>query len=157
MASSNRPDPSEWPPLFGDLLALARGSWVRQMADGLEEHGYGDYRRTDAAVCRILLREPVAVGQLDKVLGASRQAARKVVTGLEQRGYVTTENDPTDGRRLIVSLTSFGQTYARAVVDVIETLNRHLVDDVTPDELAAARRVLHAVISREGTGRTFDS
>jgi DNA-binding MarR family transcriptional regulator len=137
------------PTLFGDLLALSRRSWIHQMADGLARRGYHDYRRSDAAVFRRLLRGPTAVGRLDEVLGASRQAARKIVEGLEQRRYVTTERDPDDARRLIVSLTPAGEAYARAVVDVIESLNRGLVGRVEPEDLAATRRVLLAVISGE--------
>jgi DNA-binding MarR family transcriptional regulator len=125
------------------------------MADGLERRGYGDYRPSDAVVFRRLLRGPTAVGRLDEVLGASRQAARKVVGGLEQRHYVTTERDPADARRLIVSLTKAGEAYARAVVEVIEALNLELTEQVDSEDLAAARSVLLAVISgesRRGSG-----
>ena len=31
---------------FGDLLALARQSWVHRMAAELENRGFGDYRLT---------------------------------------------------------------------------------------------------------------
>ena len=50
--------------LFGDLLALARLSRVRHMADRLGRLGYADYRRSDAAALRLLLRGPVPVGRL---------------------------------------------------------------------------------------------
>jgi DNA-binding MarR family transcriptional regulator len=125
------------------------------MADGLEARGYEDYRPTDAAVFRRLLRGPTAVGQLDEVLGVSRQAARKIVGGLEQRHYVTTGRDPADARRLMVSLTPAGGAYARAVVEVIEALNLELTEQVDPEDLSAARSVLLAVISgdsRRGSG-----
>lgn len=41
---------SRGPHRFGDLLALARQSWVAEMARGLAAMGYGDYHRSDAAV-----------------------------------------------------------------------------------------------------------
>ena len=146
--------PEPGPALFGDLLALSRRSWVRQMADGLSRRGYDDYRPTDAATFRHLLRGPTAVGRLDEVLGASRQAARKVVEGLELRHYATTERDPHDARRLMVVLTPAGEGYARAVVDVIESLNQGLTRSVEPGDLAAARRVLLVVLAGEGNART---
>ena len=86
--------------LFGDLLALARRSWVREMGSRLEQLGYRDYRRSDAAVLRLLWREPLAVGGLGSRLGISRQAARKLVATLEQRGYASAERDAADARRL---------------------------------------------------------
>ena len=149
MATPTPPEHSSGPPLFGDLLALARRSWIRQMANGLKQLGYEDYRPTDAAVFRRLLRGPVAVGRLDEVLGASRQAARKVVEGLERRGYASTERDPEDARRLIVSLTPVGRSYAEAVVNVVESLNGVLVANLRPGDLAAARRVLLTVMAAD--------
>ena len=144
------------PTLFGDQLALARRSWVRRMAAGLGRAGYDDYRPSDAAVFRRLLRGPTPVGRLVDVLGATRQAARKIVEGLKRRGYVTTERDATDARRLIVSLTPAGEGYARAVVGVIEALNQEIAVRVPPDDLAAARRVLFEVMSGDERVRRLD-
>ena len=149
MTIPTRPEHSSGPLLFGDLLALARRSWIRQMAKSLRQLGYEDYRPTDAAVFRHLLRGPIPVGRLDQVLGASRQAARKVVEGLERRGYTSTERDPKDARRLIVSLTPAGESYAEAVVTVIESLNAGIVENVEPGELAAAGKVLLTVMAAD--------
>jgi Mn-dependent DtxR family transcriptional regulator len=75
------------PYLFGGLLALARLSWVRQMASRLAQLGYQDYRRSDAVALRLLRRGPVPVGRLGAELGVTRQAARKMAEGLEHRDY----------------------------------------------------------------------
>jgi hypothetical protein len=48
--------------------------------------GYAGFRRGDAAVMRVLLREPLPVGRLGVGLGVTRQAARKIADALEQRG-----------------------------------------------------------------------
>jgi DNA-binding MarR family transcriptional regulator len=116
------------------------------MAERLAQLGYDDYRRSDPAVFRRLLRGPTAVGQVGTVLGVSRQAARKIVEGLEQRQFATTERDARDGRQINVLLTSTGEAYARAVVDVLGALNVELSQRVDPDVLAAAKHVLRAVI-----------
>lgn len=137
----------ESPQLFGDVLALARLSWVRQMSGGLARLGYPDYRRSDALVFRHLLQGPAPIGRLGAAMGVTRQAARKVVDGLEEREYATTERDEHDGRRLNVVLTFKGSAYARAVVEVIGALNRELVERVDPDRLATATAVLQQVIN----------
>ena len=134
------------PYLFGDLLALARLSWVRQMADRLGRLGYADYRRSDALALRMLSRGPVSVGRLGTELGVTRQAARKVVDGLEQRDFVRTERDAQDSRVLNVILTPAGATYARAVIEVIYALNREFFERVDPAQLATADTVLRTVI-----------
>ena len=131
---------------FGDLLALARQSWLGQMASRLAELGHSDYRRSDAAAIRLLRRRPVPVGQLGTALGVTRQAARKVADGLRQRGYATIERDPDDARQLKVTLTAVGHEYASAVIAVIEQLNREVMSRTDAAELSAADAVLRAAI-----------
>jgi DNA-binding MarR family transcriptional regulator len=133
--------------LFGDLLALARQSWVRQMAAGLAARGYDDYRQSDAAVMRILYRRPLPVGRLALVLGVTRQAARKVAEGLEQRDLARTERDSDDSRKLNVVLTPVGKAYAQAVTAVLHALNRELAQRVDAGQLTAADAVLRAAIT----------
>lgn len=140
MAPESRP-----PYRFGDLLALARQSWVAQMASGLDELGYPDYRRSDAAVMRLLQRGPLSIGRLGEALGVTRQAARKVADGLERRGLALTARDEQDSRQVNIVLTSEGEAYARAVVAVIDRLNEELRQRVDPDQLMAADAVLRAV------------
>ena len=136
---------------FGDLLALTRQSWLGQMTSRLERLGYADYRRTDAAAVRMLWRGPLPVGQLGPGLGVTRQAARKVADGLEQRGYATTERDSRDTRQLNVTLTQLGRDYAIAVTGVITELNREVAGRVSPAQLAAADAVLRGALFDEST------
>ncbi len=140
------PVPSSAAYPFGDLLALARQSWLGQMASRLAEFGYDDYRRTDAAAIWLLQRGPVPVGQLGTALGVTRQAARKVADGLDQRGYATIQRDPDDARQLKVALTAAGQDYSSAVVAVIDQLNREVMRRTDPAELSAADAVLRAAM-----------
>lgn len=139
MASASRS-----PYHFGDLLALAREHWVRQMAHEVACAGFDDYRRTDAAVVRLLGRRPRSIGQIGAALGISRQAARKLVTGLERRGFVTTARNAGDARQIDVGLTSRGDAYARAITHAIVTLDRRLAGRVTPAQLVTADAVLRA-------------
>jgi DNA-binding MarR family transcriptional regulator len=120
------------------------------MEKRLERLGYDDYRRSDAAVLRLLWREPLSVGSLGSRLGVSRQAARKLVAALEQRGYARTERAAADARRLNVLLTPRGEAYAMSITAVIETLNSALASRVEPAQLAAADAVLRASIVDSG-------
>ena len=144
---------SNAPYRFGDLLALTRQSWLGQMTSRLERLGYVDYRRSDAAVLRTLWRDPQPVGRLGTVLGVTRQAARKVADGLEQRGYATTERDSRDTRQLNVTLTPAGRDYARIITAVIAELNREVAWRVSPAQLAAADAVLRAALFDDSTRR----
>jgi DNA-binding MarR family transcriptional regulator len=131
---------------FGDLLALARQSWITQMTTEVERRGYPGYRRSDAAVLRRLRRSPVSIGQLADLLDVSRQAARKVAATLEQRGFAVVVRDDHDGRQFNVALTPTGTAYARTLADVIDRLNRAVGAQVTPEQLIAADTVLRATL-----------
>jgi DNA-binding MarR family transcriptional regulator len=138
---------------FGDLLALARQSWIAQMAGGLAAKGYGDYRRSDAAAIRLLQRGPMSIGRLGAALGVTRQAARKVADGLERRGFASLARDESDARQVMIKLTSDGEAYAGAVRAVIEKLNRSVTRKVKPADLATADAVLRAVLADDHTRR----
>jgi DNA-binding MarR family transcriptional regulator len=131
---------------FGDLVALARLSWVGEMTSRLERLGYPGFRRGDAAVMRVLWRGPLPVGRLGAGLGVSRQAARKIADALEQRGYATAERDSRDTRQLNITLTPAGRDYARAVIAVTEELNQEVAARVSPAQLTAADTALRAAL-----------
>ncbi|MGA2294415.1 MAG: hypothetical protein ABSG24_04225 [Acidimicrobiales bacterium] len=138
------------PSLFGDLLALARLQWVREMARRLEGQGFDDYRRSDAIALRWLNRGPMPLGELAGTLGVTRQASRKVVDGLVSRGYSLIERDRHDARRLNVQLTELGTLYARAVIDTIEELNAAIDQRTDPYDMAIVKSVLRSVSTLYG-------
>jgi DNA-binding MarR family transcriptional regulator len=136
---------------FGDLLALARESWVRQMAEHVERAGFDGYRRTDAALLRLLSAHPMSIGQIGAALGVTRQAARKFVTSLEQRGLVLTVRDASDARQLNVELTRRGDQYARSIRRAIDALDGRLGRRVERAQLLAADAVLRASLPDQET------
>jgi DNA-binding MarR family transcriptional regulator len=132
---------------FGDLLALVRQDWVRQMSAELLRDGYPDYRITDAAAMRLLRRGALPVGRLAAGLGVSRQAARKIARGLEVRGYAVATTDLDDARRVNTSLTPEGVAYAAHITTAISRLNRRVAARTPPSDLAAVDVTLRSVIS----------
>ena len=131
--------------LFGDILALARERWIRAMAQRLDALGFSDYRRSDPLVMRSLRHGDVALGSLGVTLGLTRQGARKVVSGLVERGYARVTPSALDSRRRTVELTTRGRDYLRAVVVTLRALNDEVVAGVEVDQLDAAYSVLEFV------------
>jgi DNA-binding MarR family transcriptional regulator len=143
------PEPATPVSRFGDLLGLARRSWVKKMAAELEARGFAEYRPSDAGSVRLLFVAPRSVGELGELLRVTRQAAKKVATNLEARGYATIGRDPDDARKLNVTLTEAGRDYGRAIAEVIASLNWALALRVAPEQLQAADAVLRALIDDE--------
>jgi DNA-binding MarR family transcriptional regulator len=134
---------------FGDLLGLARRSWLKKLVSELEARGFPDHRLSDIASVRLLFVAPRTVGELGELLAVTRQAARKVAANLEARGYATTARDPDDARKLAVALTGAGRDYGRAIAEVTVLLNLAIARRVEPEQLQAADAVLRAVIDDE--------
>jgi DNA-binding MarR family transcriptional regulator len=130
---------------FGDLLAQARERWIRAMAQRLGSLGFHDYRRSDPLVMRSLRSGEVSLGSLGVTLGVTRQAARKVVNGLVERGYAQVTASTQDSRRRLVTLTPRGRNYLAAVVATLRELHDEVVNNVDPQQLAAAYSVLEFV------------
>lgn len=133
---------------FGDLLALARRSWVRRLSVRAASDGFPDYRRSDTVMLRILARAAVPIGHLGEELGISRQGARKLADGLVARRYAEVAQDPFDARRRLVRLTDRGFAYHRTLVDAAEALNDQ-VGRLPLSEVLAADAVLRAVLTED--------
>jgi DNA-binding MarR family transcriptional regulator len=139
---------------FGDLLALARRSWILAMSHRLLERGYEDYRVSDSIALRLLRGTPRTIGELAAMVGVTRQAARKVARGLEERGFAVTRPDPEDARKVVVELTPSGHSYAGAVVETIDLLNRYVASRVSLTALGESDVVLRASIIDEDLRRS---
>jgi DNA-binding MarR family transcriptional regulator len=144
-ATQPHPQPHPQSQRFGDLLALARLSWIRQIRAHLDEAGFAGYRRSDSGVLGLLAQRPLAIGQLGEALGITRQAARQLADGVVERGYASFSADPADARRTLVVLTPAGARYARAAGEAQRALNDDVRGRVSAADLAAATRVLRAV------------
>jgi MarR family transcriptional regulator, lower aerobic nicotinate degradation pathway regulator len=138
------PDP-EPKLLFGDMMAMARERWIRAMAQRLSARGFDGYRRSDPLVMRSLRGGEVPLGSLAVTLGLTRQGARKVVSGLVERGYARLTPSPLDSRRRNVALTPSGRDYLHAVIATLRALNDEVVANVDADQLAAAYAVLEFI------------
>jgi DNA-binding MarR family transcriptional regulator len=141
---------------FGNLLALARQSWVEQIRERMQEAGFPGYRRADARTLALLLHRQLPIGQLGEALGISRQAARQLADGLVERGYAGFGADQTDSRRTLVVLTASGKAYGRAIWAAQDALNEMVRNRVSEADLAAADTVLRAVFPDDGARRRVD-
>jgi DNA-binding MarR family transcriptional regulator len=141
---------------FGNLLALARRSWIEQVRERMQQVGFPGYRRTDAGILALLLQRPLAIGQLGEALGVSRQAARQLADGLAERGYARFGTDQADARRTLVVLTPSGKAYGRAIWTAQDALNQTVRNRVSQADLAAADAVLRAVFPDEKARQRVD-
>lgn len=94
---------------------------------------------------------PMSLGALSEDLGLSLPAVSRAVDGLVQRGAVKRQEDPSDRRSKLVSVSARGRaTYERVVRVRVAGVER-FVEDLEPDQRDALEAALGPIV--EGLGR----
>jgi DNA-binding MarR family transcriptional regulator len=74
------------------------------------------------------------------------------LTRMQQRGLVTREDCPEDGRGAVVVLTQGGlRAIQAAAPDHVASVRRHLIDLLSPDQIAALGDITETVLSHLAT------
>ena len=93
-------------------------------------------------------RDGWTISELGTASLAKQPTLSKLIDRLERRGLVVRTSDPTDARRVLVSLTDQGQRSIAPVLNDAASFNRSLLADFPPEELTALKRVLRKMIAR---------
>jgi DNA-binding MarR family transcriptional regulator len=102
-----------------------------------------DLTRTESWLLGAISERPRRITELARFVGLTQPAITTVVKSLEQRGLMTREPDPGDGRAVRVQLTEQGRTlveerYRRVGDALIASLSEHSADVEQLVEDAAA-------------------
>ena len=130
------------------LLRHARTTYGGAMRRALGRAGFDDIPANGLYVIGGLAlgAEDVPLSALIADLRISKQAAGQLVDALVVRGYLERQVDPADRRRLVVRLTERGTEAAAVQGRARDAVDTRLAARVGADDIAAARRVLSALI-----------
>ena len=134
---------------LGLLLKHLLGSTNREFFAALQDAGIS----FSQLKCLGLLANadaPLSLGALSEELGLSLPAVSRAVDGLVQRGQVKRQEDPSDRRSKLVTLSARGRaTYERVVAVRIAGLER-FVDGLEPDERERLGAAVGPIVERLG-------
>ena len=134
------------------MPALLRGAWTtyaRAVAPAVADAGFDDLPRNGAYVVGAIAREGLPLSQVVTQLGVSKQAAGQLVDTLVMRGYLDRAADPTDRRRLTVSLTAHGEAAAAVTRDAVARVDAALTDRIGAASVQALRQALAVITHAE--------
>jgi DNA-binding MarR family transcriptional regulator len=109
--------------------------FVSRMVDGLTQPQF-------AAIAKLLDIGSCSQNQLGRLIYLDVATIKGVVDRLQVRGFVTTEKDPGDGRRLTVALTETGRRVAKAAVAVAAKITAETLTPLTPSQQRTVIRLL---------------
>ena len=98
-------------------------------------------------VIRIVGKFPgLAAGQLAAVLHIHPGTLSTTLARLEKRGLLVRERDARDARRIVLGLTAKGRSFDVPAPHTVEGAAARVLRRLTPRDLAALLRGLHAII-----------
>ncbi|MET0309641.1 MAG: MarR family transcriptional regulator [Sphingomonas sp.] len=128
------------------LLRHARTTYGTAMRAALVEGGYDDVPANGMYVIGALAWGEAPLGQIIRELRVSKQVAGQLVDALVLRGYLEREVDPSDRRRLTVTLTERGRAAAEAQTRAREAIDAKLLARLDATKIAHARETLATLI-----------
>ena len=122
-----------------NLALLLLGSY-RKLVDAavaeLANRGYEDVRPTHDYAMRAIDSGADSASDLGRALSVSKQAAAKTISVLTERGYVVSEQDPSDGRRNRIRVTDLGHEVMREGERIFDELRNAWGEQLGHEELA---------------------
>ena len=134
------------------LLRHARTTYGSAMRRALAEIDCDDVPRNGLYVIGALANNQMALADVIRDLGVSKQTAGQLVDTLVLRGYLEREVDPEDRRRLTVALTERGKAAAAAQTKAREMIDAQLIERLGAEKIEHAREVLGTLIEMHHEG-----
>jgi len=121
-----------------DLALLLLGSF-RTLVDAaiaeLAERGHEDVRPVHDFAMRAIAAGADSASELGRRLSITKQSAAKTIAVLQERGYVTRDTDPRDGRRKRLQVTALGFDVMRQGEAVFDELRDQWAQQIGAAEL----------------------
>lgn len=131
---------------LGRALTIAVRALVDEMHERLARDGFDDLRPAFGYVLNAAVEASLSASDVAALLGMTKQGAAKLLTEMEQAGYVVRTESSNDARARPVALTEHGRRALAAAARAQREIEREWARLCTPGDMAALRRVLDAVI-----------
>ena len=133
------------------LLLFAAFRWIiDQLHAELARQGHPDVRPAYGFAMQAIGSHGATATEVGRRLGISKQAAGKTVDRLAELGYAERVDDPADGRRKIVRLTSRGFDSLARSAAIFDDIRSSLAAALGPDRLREFEDGLRAIVPSGG-------
>jgi len=138
---------------LGPSLRRAWVGYQRRMDDAMAAAGFADRGFPDGRVLRMCARShDVTIAHIGRELGISRQGAAKIVALLEERGYLSVGDSPTNRRDKSVTATPRAIEYLAAQRTAARSIERQLRRELGTEGFEALQRLLDGLGADDDIG-----
>jgi len=135
-----------------DLALLLLGGF-RTLVDAaiaeLAERGHEDVRPVHDFAMRAIAAGADSASELGRRLSITKQSAAKTIAVLQERGYVTRDTDPRDGRRKRLQVTALGFDVMRQGEAIFDELRDQWAQQIGAAELDRIEGHLTALVGAQ--------
>ena len=143
--SSDHPYPG---PYVGAML---RAGWQfvwSEIFAGVAAAGYDDVTPAHIGAFRYPTLDRQRPTELAAQLQITKQSVNDLLAHLEERGYVTREADPTDGRARVIRLTAKGRRLEKTVNSEAHAAEQKIAELLGPREFTHLRHALEELVAK---------
>ena len=135
------------------LLQAARRTYANAARKAQSRAGCTDLPATGEFIINTMHWSDASLEAVVRWMGVTKQAVSQAVDTLVLRGYLERSHDPTDRRRVRLTLTDRGRTAGRAARSAIERVDRELRARVGERDIADTRATLVTLLEMDRTDR----
>jgi DNA-binding MarR family transcriptional regulator len=133
------------PPLIGALLRMPWEAVQERMLERLHQHGFADFDASYLTVFQYPGPQGQRPSELATRLRISKQALNHLLGQLEQRGYLTRDADPDDGRSKRITLTPRGAEAITIIREAVAEMEHSWAQRLGPGRFNQLRLLLRAL------------
>ncbi len=137
------------------LLYATRGTYTEAIRRAQAKVGCGDVPALGEFILNAMEWTGASLEAVVRFMGVTKQAVSQSVDMLVDRGYLERGRDPSDRRRMTLSLTDRGHAAGVAGRAAIEQVDRQLRARVGPESIRRARATLVALLEIKQKGRSL--
>jgi DNA-binding MarR family transcriptional regulator len=134
------------------LLSAATRSLIERMHHELAEAGHPGMRPAYGYAMLAIGEEGATTSRLASELGMTKQGAAKLVSALEELGYVERREHAEDRRAQLLTLTAKGLDLQRRSAEIQARLEEEWAALIGPRDMKALRRGLERATEHEDAG-----
>jgi len=131
--------------LIGALLRVPGQAIHRRIVKELNSAGFDELRVPHMAVLQFPGPDGVRPSALAERAGMSKQAMNQLLRSLEDLGYVTRSDAPSEGRARIIRLTRRGRAAYAKVADILREVEREWSAELGAGDFSRLKELLGRV------------
>jgi DNA-binding MarR family transcriptional regulator len=137
---------------LGSLLREVYHGLQKRIYAALAQRGFEDLRAAHSVVFRHIEPQGSRVSDLASMGGMTKQSMSYLIDALAAAGYISSVQDPADGRAKLAKLTTRGKEAMSTLLALTAQFEKEMARKIGAARMQQLRALLEEVAQKSGTG-----